>query len=63
MYLLHTHERLDMKNIFEIFTTKLLLKKNSHVLKKNDFRPYLGQFLSDFKTLGTIIIGKARSLS
>ena len=36
MYLLHTHERLDMKNIFEIFTTKLLLKK-SHVLKKTTF--------------------------
>ena len=40
MYLLHTHERLDMKNIFEIFTTKLLLKKK-YDFKQNPFEGHI----------------------
>ena len=60
MYLLHTHERLDMKNIFEIFTTKLLLKK-SHVLKKK-FLGHISVNLGPIlKIFGTIMIGEARS--
>ena len=44
---------------FGILMASLLLKSFSKTLFK---RPYLGQLLSDFEKLGTIIIGEVRSL-
>ena len=43
---------LNLKNIFEIFTTLSLLKKTDIcIFKKSVFRPYLSQFLTDFENL------------
>ena len=50
MYLLHTRGT-QFEKYFEIFTAKLLLKKQTNVFKKIFFRPYLGQFLFDFENL------------
>ena len=41
----------------------IFLSVQIYVFKKIIYRPYLDQFLSDIKKIGTIMIGEASSLS
>ena len=60
----HISKGLNLKNIFEFFTTKLLLKEQTYVYLKNPFFVHISvNFCPILKIFGTVTIRKTRSLS
>ena len=60
----HIPKGLNFKNIFEFFTTKLLLKEQTYVFLKNPFFGHISvNFCPILKIFGTVTIRKPRSLS
>ena len=60
----HIPKGLNFKNIFEFFTTKLLLKEQTYVFLKNPFFGHISvNFCPILKIFGTVTIRKTRSLS